>query len=126
MEPIKKINNKWVIFGAVIAILAIIILIGPIIVKKHFQSTIQGKTMYADVMLKVRGTIMQSAEDGVIYLKGDNGLYYILFGDKSEEMLENLGKNVSVFGAVHAPFIDEDTVDGHPLRMKLDVANIEF
>ncbi len=123
MEPVKKSKKKWIIFGIVIAALAIIIAIGPIIVTKYMEKAVPGKTMKSDLMLKVRGNVMQ-ASDGTIYLKGDNGLLYVLFGDKSDELMANLGENISVFGAIHIPF-ENETIDGEPIRMKLNVVGIE-
>jgi hypothetical protein len=128
MEPKKKMGKKkWILFGAIVIIVALIATIPAIIGKRHKQWE---NPPSVDFMVKVTGTIRQ-AKDNTIYLKGDNNLYYILLGDKLLDLQENKDKKATVFGNIMvndnvAKGIDDTEIEGNPVRMRIGVVNFEL
>jgi hypothetical protein len=109
-----------VIFGGIIVVLALLILIGPVIIARYMTKPKPVQT--ADFMIKVSGTIQK--DENTLYLKGSNGLYYVLLGDKTAELTASLNKEVTVFGTMYEPKEDEK-VAGNPIRFKIGVVKFE-
>ncbi|MDR1523453.1 MAG: hypothetical protein LBS29_05860 [Endomicrobium sp.] len=135
MEPSTNTKKKWIVLGIIIAILAIFVALGPVIVAKYMrssksmQNTITSST--AEFMIKVKGVIKKDTGKELIYLKGDNDLYYILVGDKLEQLKENLNKKATIFGNILAPEnlqegTEDTTINGNKIRMKISVVNFEL
>lgn len=84
----------------------------------------------AEFMIKVKGVIKEDTAKKLVYLKGDNGLYYVLVGDKLEQIKESLNKRATVFGNILAPQLKEGaektTIAGNPVRMSISVLNFEL
>lgn len=124
MEPVKKSNKKWIIFGIIIAVLAVIIAIGPVLLTRYMRSKTPKPTT-ADLMIKVSGIIKENVNQfGFIepYLLGDNGLYYLLIGDMHYELTQNIDAKATVFGNIVYAGPNEKIGD-NPMRMKINVIN---
>jgi hypothetical protein len=119
MEPSKKSNKKWIIFGTIIASLALLIAIGPILVSKYMRA--HPKVVRTELMIKVNGIIKQ-AENKTIFLEGDNGRYYVLFGNKTDALLKSLNSSASVFGNIYEP-VEGEMIENNPVRMRINVVN---
>jgi hypothetical protein len=135
MERSTNTKKKWIVLGIIIAVLAIFVAIGPVIIAKYMRPSkpMQGTitSSRAEFMIKVRGVIKEDTTTNLIYLKGDNGLYYILVGYKLKQIKENLNKNATIFGNILAPEnlqkgTEEITIDGNKIRMKISVVNFEL
>ncbi|MDR2067056.1 MAG: hypothetical protein LBP57_04400 [Endomicrobium sp.] len=141
MEPSTKTpstntKKKWIVLGVIIAIVAILVAVGPVIIAKYMrsskpmQNSITSST--AEFMIKVKGVIKEDRAKKLVYLKGDNGLYYVLVGDKLEQIKKSLNKRATVFGNILAPeeLLEEDaektTIEGNPVRMRISVVNFEL
>jgi hypothetical protein len=122
MEPGKS-KKKWVIFGGIILFLAILIAVGPVIITRYMRGKTQATQRTADFMIKVSGTIQQDGD--FVYLKGSNGLYYVLIGEQKDALLQNLDKVVTVFGTIHEPS-EGETVAENPVRFKIGVVKFDL
>jgi hypothetical protein len=120
MEPSKS-KRKWVIFGGIIVVLAVLIAVGPVIIARYMRSKPK-PVQTAEFMIKVSGTIQK--DNDTLYLKGDNQLYYVLIGDKIEELSGSLNKEVTVFGTMYEPK-ESESVAGNPIRFKIGVVKFE-
>ena len=125
MESSQKNKKKWIVFGVIIAVIAVLILLVPYAATKYMRAKyLKPNIVSSDLMIKVKGVIKQANdEDKTVYLEGsENGLYYVLFGDKLEELTENMGKTVTVFGNIYEPLKDK-TINDRPVRMRINVVN---
>ena len=122
MEPSKS-KKKWVIFGGVILFLAVLIAVGPVLITRYMRGNTQAPQKTAEFMIKVNGTIQKDGD--VVYLKGSNGLFYILIGDQQEALVANLDKVVTVFGTIYEPK-ESETIAGNPVRFKIGVVKFDF
>ncbi|MDR1695215.1 MAG: hypothetical protein LBR69_01070 [Endomicrobium sp.] len=125
MEPSQKNKKKWVIFGVIIAVIAALILVVPYAYVKYMRAKyLKPNIVSSDLMVKVKGIIKQAEdEEKTLYLEGsENGLYYVLFGDKLEELTENTGQLATVFGNIYEPTRGK-TINGKPIRMRIMVVN---
>lgn len=130
MEPIdsaKKSKKKWIVFGTIIAALAILVAIGPVLVTKYMRHkyTNPNNSVKSELMIKVKGVVKQSSDGKTVYLAGENGLFYVLFGENTNELLKNINKTATVFGNMYEPFTNEQ-VDEHPVRLRINVLNMGF
>lgn len=126
MEPSKKTNKKWIIFGTIIAVLAILVLIGPIFISQYMKNKyMKPNIVKSELMIKVKGELKQSLDGKTLYLAGQNGLFYVLFGEQSTEIAKNIDKTATVFGNIYEPHKDEQ-IDGSPVRMRINVVNIDY
>ncbi|MDR3112776.1 MAG: hypothetical protein LBU09_00185 [Endomicrobium sp.] len=121
MEPSKN-KRKWVI-GGIIILLAALILFGPVIITRYMKAKTQVTQKTADFMIKVSGTILKDGD--TVYLKGSNGLYYVLIGDQQAALLENINKVVTVFGTIYEPK-EGETVAENPVRFKIGVVKFDL
>ncbi|MDR1417668.1 MAG: hypothetical protein LBI80_00635 [Endomicrobium sp.] len=132
MEPSTNTKKKWVVLGIIIAVLAVLVAVGPVIISKYMrsskpvQSTITSST--AEFMIKVKGVIKENRAEELLYLKGDNGLYYILVGDDPDQIKSNLNKHAIIFGNILAPKNEAEkiTIDGNSVRMSIEVVKLEL
>jgi len=120
-------EKKWVIFGVIIALLAALILGVPYFAAKYMRTKyLKSNVVSSDLMVKVKGVIKQAQgenEDKILFLEGsENGLYYVLFGDRVEELSENIGNIVTIFGNIYQPAQDE-MINDKPIRMRVKVVN---
>lgn len=118
-------NNKWIIFGCIVFILAILVAVGPILVTKYMRNKWQNSPKYKTsyVLINVSGTLKLSSE-GEVYLAGDNKMFYIIEDISEEDKNNNLGKKVTVTGKMKMPDGDV-TVDSNPVRLYISVEKIE-
>jgi len=122
MEPSKS-KKKWVI-GGIILCVAIFVAVGPVLMTRYMRPKTQTMRHHtADFMIKVSGTIQQDGDS--VYLKGNNGLYYVLIGEQTSALLENLDKVVTVFGTIYEPR-EGETIAGNPIRFKIGVVKFDF
>jgi hypothetical protein len=133
MEPSTNTKKKWVILGIIIAVLAILVAVGPVIISKYMRSSkpMQGtiSSSTAEFMIKVKGVIKEDTAKELLYLKGDNGLYYILSSDDPDQIKSNLNKHATIFGNILAPKNEAEQVniiDGNSVRMSIEVVKIEL
>jgi uncharacterized protein YpmB len=122
MEPSKS-KKKWVIFGGVILFLAVLIAFGPVLMTRYMRAKTQTTQRTAEFMIKVSGTIQQDGD--AVYLKGSNGLYYVLIGDQNGALLENLNKTVTVFGTIYEPN-ENETIAENPVRFRIGVVKFDL
>jgi hypothetical protein len=143
MEPSTKIpstntKKKWIVLGIIIAVVAILVAVGPVIIAKYMRSS-KSKSIQdsitsstAEFMIKVKGVIKEDRAKKLVYLKGDNGLYYILVGDKLEQIKKSLNKRATVFGNILAPeelleeAAEKTTIEGNSVRMRISVVNFKL
>lgn len=118
-------NTKWIIFGSVILVLAILILVGPVMVKKYMRAKWQNAPHYqtSELLMNVTGTLAVSP-DKKIYLKGNNGLFYVLEG-VNQDVTDKVDAACSVVGTFR-PAKDGDTIAGNPVRLFIGVQKILF
>jgi len=119
-----KKNKKWIIFGSIIFILAVLIAVGPILVTKYMRAKWQNvpKHNVTALLMKVEGMLLLS-ENNVAYLKGNNNLYYVLEGLGEEDINNYLNKNCFVLGKMSVPEKGAK-IDGNNVRMILLVDKI--
>jgi len=122
MEPSRN-KKKWVIFGGIILFLAVLAAVGPVIITKYMRAKTQTTQKSADFMIKVSGTVQKDGD--TVYLKGNNGLYYVLIGDRKNALLENLDKFVTVFGTIYEPK-EGETIAENPVRFKIGVVKFDL
>ena len=118
-------NTGWIILGSIILVLAILILVGPIMVKKYMRAKWQNAPHYQtkELLMNVAGT-MAISSDQKVYLKGDNGLFYVLEGIK-QDVSDKVDAKSVVIGPFR-PAKDGDTIDGNPVRLFITVQKIKF
>ncbi|MDR3256360.1 MAG: hypothetical protein LBT18_01705 [Endomicrobium sp.] len=130
MEPSKSNKKKWIVFALIIIGLVALIAVVPVIMVRHTKPP-QQKPPSAEFMIKVKGIIKQQTVDNIVYLKGNNGLYYILLGDQLPNLLKNLDKPVTVFGNIVVPNsvvegTDNVKINGNVIRMRINVVNFNL
>lgn len=125
MGTSSKQNTKWIIFGSIIFILAVLIAVGPILITKYMRTKWEDGSHYktSKLLMNVIGELSVS-KDNICYVKGDNGLFYVLEG-LTNDVSGNIGKKCSVIGGFRQPKNDE-TVDGNPVRLFIGVNKIIF
>lgn len=118
-------NTGWIVLGSIVLVLAILILVGPIMVKKYMRAKWQNTPHYQtkELLMNVAGTMAISSDEKV-YLKGDNGLFYVLEGIK-QDVSDKADAKCSVIGAFR-PAKDGDMIDGNPVRLFITVKKINF
>ncbi len=122
MAPKK--NTKWIIFGSIIFVLAVLIAVGPILVTKYMRAKWQNVPKYnvTNLMMKVEGKLLLS-QDNIAYLAGNNNLYYILENLSEDDINNYLNKNCFVLGKIATP--KEGTkIEGNDVRMIITVDKI--
>lgn len=125
MGTAPKKNTKWIIFGSVIFILAILVAVGPILITKYMRTKWENTPHYktSNLLMNVSGEL-QISKDDVVYLKGDNGLFYVL-----EELNQDVSDKANEKCSVIAKFRqaeNNEIVDGNPVRLFLGVQKIIF
>jgi hypothetical protein len=124
MEKSNK-NVKWIVIGSVVFVLAILIAVGPILVTKYMRAKWQNGPKYkvTNLLMNVSGELRES-NDKKYYLKGDNGLFYVLENIK-EDVSDKINTKCDVVGSFSQPTNDE-TIDGKPVRLFIYVQKIAF
>lgn len=129
MGSSQKRNKKWTIFGIIIAVLAVLIAITPVLITRYmrYQFNNPKEPVTRKFMIKVKGTLKQASngEIQVPYLAGENGFFYVLIGDKTEELLANTDKVATVFGNMYEPK-DNERIAGNSVRLRIKVLNIGY
>ena len=125
MDKTNGKNTKWVIIGSIIFIAAILFAVGPFLVTKYMRAKWQNGPKYkvSNMLMNVSGELKISA-DKVYYLKGDNGLFYVL-EDVKQDISEYNNEKCSVVGKFRQALNDE-TIDGNPVRLFIGVDRISF
>ena len=118
-------NTGWIILGSIILVLAILILVGPIMVKKYMRAKWQNAPHYQtkELLMNVAGTMAMSS-DQKVYLKGDNDLFYVL-EDIKQDVSDKIDAKCIVIGSFR-PAKDGDMIDGNPIRLFITVKKIKF
>lgn len=124
MDTTQKKNTKWVVFGSIVLILAVLIAVGPILITKYMRSKWQNGPKYktSNLMMKVDGKL-QISKDNIPYLAGNNGSFYVLENLKENNIQENINKDCSVFGTMRIPK-EGETIDGKSVRLFIGVEKI--
>jgi hypothetical protein len=124
-------KKNLIIFGSIIVSLAVIFAVGPVIIARTISKTVKSVPK-AEFMMKVKGVIKQSNDvEKKLYLAGDNNLNYLLVGNKTQELLDNLNKSAVIFGNIVVFHKDgkvqKDTVNGtQPVRMQINVVKFDL
>lgn len=118
-------NTGWIVLGSIIFVLAFLILVGPVMVKKYMRAKWQEAPHYQtkELLMNVVGTIAISP-DKKVYLKGNNGLFYVL-EDVTQDVSDKVDAECSVVGSFR-PAKDGETIDGNPVRLFIGVQKIRF
>ena len=118
MSQEKKSNVKWIIIGCIIFILAILIAVGPFLLKKYMVTKWQNAGTYKtmNLLMNVRGVFNLSGNTP--YLFGDNDKYYVLEDLNLDNMQDYVGKTCSIIGKIRTPKNNE-TIEGNPVRLFL-------
>jgi hypothetical protein len=125
MGTSTKQNTKWIIFGSIIFILAVLIAVGPILITKYMRTKWEDGNHHkvSKLLMNIIGELSIS-KDNICYVKGDNGLFYVLEG-LTKDVSDNIGKKCSVIGGFRQAKNGE-TVDGNPVRLFINVDKIIF
>ncbi|MBR4632483.1 MAG: hypothetical protein IKO48_04100 [Elusimicrobia bacterium] len=125
MDKTNSKNTKWVVIGSIIFIVAILFAVGPFLVTKYMRAKWQDGPKYkvSNMLMNVSGELKISA-DKVYYLKGDNGLFYVL-EDVKQDISEHNNEKCSVVGKFRQALNDE-TIDGNPVRLFIGVDRLVF
>ena len=118
-------STKWIIFGVIVFILAVLVAVGPILVTKYMRNKWENSPKYKTsyILINVNGTLKKSARNE-IYLAGDNKMFYMVENISEDDINNNLEKKISLTGKMKVPESDV-TVDGHPVRLFISVEKIE-
>ncbi|WP_372519766.1 hypothetical protein [Candidatus Ruminimicrobiellum ovillum] len=124
MEKTNK-NAKWIVIGSIIFILAILIAVCPILVTKYMRAKWQDGPRYkvSTLLMNVSGKLNIS-NDNKYYVKGDNGLFYVL-ENIEQDYSEKINSQCDVIGSFRQA-INNETVDGNPVRLFISVQKIDF
>jgi len=119
-----KKNRKWIIFGSIIFVLAVLIAVGPILVTKYMRAKWQDvpKHKVTALLMKVEGMLLLS-KDNVPYLAGNNNLYYVLENLREEDVNNYLNKDCFVLGKIASPKKGVK-IDDNDIRMIITVDKI--
>ena len=124
METNKNKSKKFMIFGVIIFILAVLVAVGPILVTKYMRNKWENAPKYKTsyILINVSGTLKMSSRNE-LYLAGDNKMFYIIENMSQDDINDNLGKKVTITGKMKMPEGDV-TVDGNPVRLYISVEKI--
>lgn len=123
MEKSNK-NTKWIIIGSIVFILAILIAVCPILVTKYMRAKWQDGPKYkvSSLLMNISGELKKTENN--YYVKGDNGLFYIL-ENQEQDLSEKVGMKCDVVGTFRQA-LNNETVDGNPVRLFIGVQKIVF
>jgi len=127
MNTVPKKNTKWIIFGCIVFVLAILIAVGPVLITKYMRAKWQDSRRYktSHLLMEVAGTLKKS-QDNKFYLKGDNDLYYVLdLKEFNQNIDDKLEQQCTVLGKIKVPKADT-LIDGNVVRLILVVQKIAF
>lgn len=127
MDTKSKKSTKWIILGSIVLIVAILLAVGPGLFMKYMRAKWQDGSKYkvSTLKMQVKGVI-RKANDGIIYLKGDNNLFYILENISQDQNIDDkINQECSVRGSFRQANNNE-TVDGNPVRLFIDVDKLIF
>ncbi len=126
MGTSSKKNIKWIILGCVVVVIALLVAFMPIIFSRYMRTKWETTDRFKvnALLMNVSGTLQQSSDKKQIYLKGDNGLFYVLEG-VNDNLEDKIGKSCSVLGKFRKPE-KEETVDGNTVRLFIGVNKIVF
>ena len=118
-------NKKFMIFGIIVLILAVLVAIGPILVTKYMRNKWENAPKYKTsyILINVSGTLKMSSRNE-LYLAGDNKMFYIIEDMSQEDIKNNIDKKITITGKMKMPKGDV-TVDGNPVRLYISVEKIE-
>lgn len=127
MDTKSKKNTKWIILGSIVLIVAILLAVGPGLFMKYMRAKWQDGNKYkvSTLKMQVKGVI-KKANDGIIYLKGDNDLFYVLENISQDQNIDDkIEQECSVRGSFRQAKNNE-TVDGNPVRVFIGVDKLIF
>ncbi len=118
-------NTKWIVFGSVVLVLAILILAGPVMVKKYMRAKWENAPHYktSNLLMNVSGKLAVS-EKNEVYIQSDNDLYYVL-EELTQDVTDKAGERCSVIGKFREAKNGE-TVAGNPVRLFIGVQKLVF
>ncbi len=124
MEKTKK-NTKWIVIGIVVFILAILVAIGPMMVMKYMRAKWESSKHYqtSTLLMNISGELKKASND-VYYIKGSNGLFYVL-EEVAQDISEHIDEECSVIGKFREAK-NKETIDGNPVRLFIGVKKITF
>ena len=125
MDTKSKKSAKWIILGSIVLIVAILLAVGPGLFMKYMRAKWQDGHKYkvSTLKMQVKGVI-KKANDGIVYLKGDNNLFYIL-ENLPRGIDDKIEQECSVIGAFRQANNNE-TVDGNSVRLFITVEDLIF
>ncbi len=125
MEKSNK-NTKWIILGSIVFVLAILVAVGPMMVMKYMRAKWESGKHYqtSALLMSVSGELKKSSSENAYYLRGENGLFYVLEEIK-QDISGNIGESCSVIGEFREAK-NKETIDGNPVRLFMGVKKIVF
>jgi len=125
MDTAHKKSTKWIIFGSVIFVLAILIAVGPILITKYMRTKWGNTPTYktTSLLMNISGELKLS-NDKTYYIKGDNDYYYVL-----DNVKQNLEDKVNQKCSVICKFRqakNNETIEGNPVRLFIAVQKFVF
>jgi len=125
MDTASKKNTKWIVFGSIIFILAVLIAVGPILITKYMRAKWEDAPHYktSNLLMNVTGELKIS-KDNIVYLKGNNNLFYVL-EELNQDLTNKINEKCSVIGKFREAKNNE-TVDDNPVRLFIGVQKIIF
>ena len=124
MEKNEK-NVKWFIIGGIVCVLAILFAVGPVLVTRYMRAKWQNAPKYkvSSLLMNISGELKKS-NDSNYYVKGDNGLFYVLENIK-QDLTEKIDMKCDVVGSFRQA-INDEKIDGNPVRLFISVNKIAF
>lgn len=125
MDKAPKKNIKWIIIGSIIFIIAIFVAVGPMLTMKYMRAKWGSDKHYktSALLINVAGELKKTG-DNTYYLKGDNGLYYVL-EDIKQDVSGHVDEKCSIIGKFREAKNNE-TIDGKPVRLFVGIEKFIF
>ena len=125
MDKAPKGNIKWIIIGSIVFIIAILVAVGPMLTMKYMRAKWGTERHYktSALLINVSGELKKS-NNNEYYLKGDNGLFYVLEGIK-QDVSKHIDEKCSIIGKFREAK-NQETIDGNPVRLFVGIEKLIF
>ena len=125
MDKAPKGNVKWIIIGSIVFIIAILVAVGPMLTMKYMRAKWGADKHYktSALLINVSGEL-KKANNNEYYLKGDNGLFYVL-EDLKQDVSNRVNEKCSIIGKFREAK-NQETIDGNPVRLFVGIEKLIF